>query len=36
MCLLYVAGLIGSGERKSVQPMAERLGLPSHVSGDME
>jgi hypothetical protein len=27
---LYVAGLIGPGERKSVQPMAERLGLPSH------
>ena len=30
MCPLYVAGLIGPGERKSVQPMAERLGLPSH------
>jgi SRSO17 transposase len=30
MCLLYVAGLIGPGERKSVQPMAERLGLPNH------
>ena len=25
-----VAGLIGPGDRKSVQPMAERLGLPSH------
>ena len=25
MCPLYVAGLIGPGERKSVQPMAERL-----------
>jgi SRSO17 transposase len=25
MCPLYVAGLIGSGERKSVGPMAERL-----------
>ena len=25
MCLLYVAGLIGPGDRKSVQPMAERL-----------
>ena len=25
MCPLYVAGLIGSGDRKSVQPMAERL-----------
>jgi SRSO17 transposase len=30
MCPLYVAGLIGPGDRKSVQPMAERLGLPSH------
>lgn len=30
MCPLYVAGLIGPGERKSVQPMAERLGLPTH------
>jgi SRSO17 transposase len=30
MCPLYVAGLIGPGERKGVQPMAERLGLPSH------
>ena len=30
MCPLYVAGLIGPGERKSIQPMAERLGLPSH------
>lgn len=25
MCPLYVAGLIGPGERKSMQPMAERL-----------
>ena len=25
MCPLYVAGLIGSGDRKSVQPMAARL-----------
>jgi DDE superfamily endonuclease len=25
MCRLYVAGLIGPGDRKSVQPMAERL-----------
>src|SRR5450759_5227013 len=25
MCPLYVAGLIGPGERKSVQPMAERF-----------
>ena len=27
---LYLAGLIGPGDRKSVQPMAERLGLPGH------
>lgn len=26
MCPVYVAGLIGPGERKSMQPMAERLG----------
>jgi SRSO17 transposase len=25
MCPLYIAGLIGPGERKSVQPMAMRL-----------
>jgi hypothetical protein len=25
MCPLYVTGLIGAGDRKSVQPMAERL-----------
>ena len=30
MCPLYVAGLIGPGDRKSVQPMAERLGLGTH------
>jgi len=30
ICPLYVAGLIGPGDRKSMQPMAERLGLPSH------
>jgi SRSO17 transposase len=30
MCPLYVAGLIGPGDRKSTQPIAERLGLPSH------
>ena len=29
MCPLYVAGLIGPGDRKSVQPMAERL-APGH------
>lgn len=27
---LYVQGLLGPGERKSVQPMAERLGLGGH------
>lgn len=30
MCPIYVEGLIGPGERKSVQPMAERLGLGAH------
>src|SRR3712207_9305131 len=30
MCPLYIAGLLGPGERKSVQPMAQRLGPPSH------
>ena len=30
MCPLYIAGLIGPGDRKSVQPMSERLGLGSH------
>ena len=30
MCPLYMAGLIGPGDRKSIQPMAERLGLGSH------
>jgi SRSO17 transposase len=30
MCPRYVAGLIGPGERKSIQPMAERLGLSTH------
>ena len=27
ICPLYVAGLIGPGDRKSIQPMAERLAL---------
>jgi SRSO17 transposase len=27
MCPLYVVGLIGPGDRKSIQPMAERLAL---------
>jgi SRSO17 transposase len=30
VCPLYVAGLIGPGERKSVQSMARRLGMASH------
>src|SRR3954463_5094159 len=30
MAPLYVRGLLGSGGRKSVQPMAERLGLSTH------
>ena len=30
MCPLYIAGLIGPGDRKSVQPMAERLALGGH------
>ena len=30
MAPLYVRGLLGSGARKSIQPMAERLGLPGH------
>jgi SRSO17 transposase len=30
MCPLYVAGLIGPGERKSTAPIAERLGMGSH------
>src|SRR2546426_500121 len=30
MAPLYLRGLLGSGGRKSVQPMAERLGLSSH------
>jgi SRSO17 transposase len=30
MCQHYLAGLIGPGERKSVQPMSRRLGLGSH------
>jgi len=32
MCPLYLTGLIAPGERKSIQPMAQRLGLPSHNS----
>ena len=29
---LYVQGLLGPGERKSLQPMAERLGLSGHAT----
>ena len=32
MCPLYVAGLIGPGDRKSVQPMAERLDLATMIN----
>ena len=31
MCPLYVSGLIGPGDRKSIQPMAERLALGGDV-----
>ena len=30
MCPLYVSGLIGPGERKSIAPMAERLALSDY------
>ena len=30
MAPLYVRGLLGGGGRQSIQPMAERLGLPGH------
>ena len=30
MCPLYVAGLIGPGDRKSMAPLAERAGMASH------
>ncbi len=33
MCPLYVSGLIGPGDRKSIQPMAER-GLGCEACGD--
>ena len=33
MCPLYVSGLIGPGDRKSVQPMAERVALGEY-AGD--
>ncbi len=32
MCPLYVAGLIGPGERKSIEPMAARM-APDRLSG---
>jgi hypothetical protein len=30
MCPLYVSGLIGPGDRKSIQPMAKQLGLANY------
>src|SRR5262249_22291084 len=33
MCPLYVSGLIGPGDRKSVQPMAARVALGEYVGG---
>ena len=30
MVPLYVRGLLGNGGRKSIQPVAERLGLGGH------
>lgn len=30
MCPLYISGLIGPGERKSMEPMAERLALAQY------
>ena len=30
MCPLYISGLIGPGDRKCIQPMAERLALGEH------
>ncbi|MDR3564140.1 MAG: transposase [Negativicutes bacterium] len=33
MCPAYVAGLIGPGDRKSIQPMAARVDTVSYVAG---
>ena len=33
MCPLYVGGLIGPGERKSIQPMAERFAAGDYWRG---
>jgi SRSO17 transposase len=30
MCPVYISGLIGPGDRKSIQPMAERVGLGAY------
>jgi SRSO17 transposase len=30
MCPVYVSGLIGPGDRKSIQPMAERVALGAY------
>ena len=35
MCPLYVSGLIGPGDRKSIQPMARRLRLDRVLAGLM-
>src|SRR6516225_11897393 len=32
MCPLYVSGLIGPGDRKSIQPMAKRLALGNAIN----
>ena len=32
MCPLYVSGLIGPGDRKSIQPMAERLAVGTTIN----
>ena len=30
MCPVYISGLIGPGDRKSIQPMAERIALGAY------
>jgi len=32
MCPVYISGLIGPGDRKSIQPMAERIALGAHMT----
>src|SRR6516162_4827691 len=36
MCPLYVSGLIGPGDRKSIQPMAERLAFGDYDHGSSD